>query len=326
MVYQSFTCPRCFGADYKKINKTVCPTCSGDLIIRHKAPLSSSYIPGFDLFNKIQYFSLDDIFELEDEGMVHQYFLFQEYFKKTYPEIKDWFYAHSLYPGIAELEEHLLSSGLINLKQIPGGPLRPEVILMSSDSPYHSYIAYTTAVEETINEKPINPTPDNVEQTTSRESKMNTKDKLREGGSRVAAAMRRGTVQGAVGAANRNVIATLENKLGESYPEALKTPAGRKAMEALIPSLLLMACSFDVENKLPGKKYIEIAADNALVDASSGAVSDLISVLLTELGPVLQAYQEAGHMLAEQPDFNTINVEAETVREVARESAFVVPS
>jgi len=164
--------------------------------------------------------------------------------------------------------------------------------------------------------------PPNTYQTKAKEKQTmsSTTDKLKQGGLTVASAMKRGAAQGAVGAANRTVVQMLEKKMGEKYPEILRTAAGRKAIEALIPSLILMACAFDVQNRIPAKPHVENAAELALTDASAQAVGQLIEMLVEEAFPLLNTYAEAGMMIEEQTDFSDILHEAEEVR--AKEYAY----
>ena len=116
----------------------------------------------------------------------------------------------------------------------------------------------------------------------------------------ITSALKRGAAMGVVGTVNRKTVLGIETKLGESYPEALKTEAGRKAMEVALPSLVLAALPYLNEKGLaPGADYIEQAATMAVEDAARDGAAQLAEVLMMMLMPVFEEYRTAGKMLAE---------------------------
>lgn len=196
---------------------------------------------------------------------------------------------------------------------------------MADETRYKPFRAYKEKVEqqqksvfeETPREAPApQPTPQQTE-TKDKTMAPTATDKLKAGALRAAQAVKTGTIQGAIGASNREVVNAIEKKLGERYPEILATPGGRKAVEAFIPAMIIMACSFDVENRIPQKHHVETAAQFALTDASAGAVSEMIGFVVGEMFPILAAYAQAGHMLeTETVDFSESLTNIENAREV----------
>lgn len=217
-----------------------------------------------------------------------------------------------LFPELLKYEKLWLEQGHITLDDIPGGPLKPnqDILKEAKQMAEEKYTAfYATVVKEEVKnetkapEAPA-PTPEptiefETEETTMRQT-VTTGQKLRAGGGKIAAALREGAVQGTIGSVNRQAVRALEDRFGDNYPEVFKTDTGRKAIEVAIPALFSMLLEFDIDNKVPQKKYIEMACQEALKDASASAVSDVINVLLTEALPMMQAYAAAGQQIAEQ--------------------------
>lgn len=143
-------------------------------------------------------------------------------------------------------------------------------------------------------------TTQNTTQTQTEEKVMSTPTtttRLKSVGGSVASQVKKGMAQGAIGTANRQVVALLEAKLGDNFPNALRNEAGRKALEMLIPTLILMAVEFDTKNQIPGKSHLETAAQYAITDAAAQGTSQLLDLVINELGPVLQVYRESGEVL-----------------------------
>lgn len=329
----SKTCPRCggFGSVIFPQNEHVsCPTCGG----LGRIKIYSEYVQGStdDLVfgsgeNQTNY-NLDDLFACDVDSVLSVWHEFVSHVLEIHgptAEI-DWWLVHEYYPAVAELEEWLFDNRAISLTEIPGGPHRPEVKSMSSEGykPYRAYKDKVAAKRQSVFEEvreettPDAPVVEYVEQYTIEEVAMPSKttDKLKDGGLKVAEAMKRGAIQGAIGGTNRQVVTMIEQKLGEKYPEIFKTEIGRKAVETMIPSLVLMACAFDVNNRIPQKDHIERAAEYAVTDASADAVGQVIEMLVTEAFPILSAYASAGHMLEEQQDFSDILNEEVPEREL----------
>jgi hypothetical protein len=124
-----------------------------------------------------------------------------------------------------------------------------------------------------------------------------TTTRLKSVGGSVASQVKKGMAQGAIGTANRQVVALLEAKLGDNFPTALRNEAGRKALEMMIPTLILLAVEFDTKNQIPGKSHLESAANYALTDAAAQGTAHLLDIVINELGPVLQVYRESGEIL-----------------------------
>lgn len=133
-------------------------------------------------------------------------------------------------------------------------------------------------------------------------SKASTSEKLRDGGRRVINNVQTGVAMGMVTGANRTAIGMVRQQLGEKYPELLQTPAGEKAMELALPSLVLMLCAFDEDNRIPRKEYIERAAELAVQGTTSEGIQELTAFLFQHAGMILSSYAEAGRMIEEQPD------------------------
>lgn len=125
-----------------------------------------------------------------------------------------------------------------------------------------------------------------------------TKEKLKNTGTQLASAIKVGAAQGAIGEVNRQIIAKLEEKMGDSYPDVLRTEAGRLALQALIPATVLTVCEFDVTNKIPQKAAIRSGAEMALTNAAAGGAASLVQILLEELGPVLSTYANAAKAIS----------------------------
>lgn len=116
----------------------------------------------------------------------------------------------------------------------------------------------------------------------------------------ITSALKRGAAMGVIGTVNRKTVLGIESKLGDNYPEALKSEAGRKAMEVALPSLVLAALPYLEEKGLaPGAAYIEQAATMAVEDAARDGAAQLAEVLMIMLMPVFEEYRTAGKMLAE---------------------------
>jgi len=116
----------------------------------------------------------------------------------------------------------------------------------------------------------------------------------------ITSALKRGAAMGVIGTVNRKTVLGIESKLGDNYPEALKSEAGRKAMEVALPSLVLAALPYLEEKGLaPGADYIEQAATMAVEDAARDGAAQLAEVLMIMLMPVFEEYRTAGKMLAE---------------------------
>ena len=116
----------------------------------------------------------------------------------------------------------------------------------------------------------------------------------------ITSALKRGAAMGVVGTVNRKTVLGIESKLGDNYPEALKSEAGRKAMEVALPSLVLAALPYLEEKGLaPGAEFIEQAATMAVEDAARDGAAQLAEVLMVMLMPVFEEYRTAGKMLAE---------------------------
>lgn len=150
--------------------------------------------------------------------------------------------------------------------------------------------AFKSAATNYQNSKNI--TPETTEKTMT-----SKKERAVSAAKSVGRKMQEGAVQGMVGQANREVISLVEKRLGERYPEFLKTTAGRKALEILVPSLVMLVCEMDENKKIPGHNYVRSAAELAVTNASADAAGDIVAVVIQEIMPLLGKYVEAGKML-----------------------------
>lgn len=138
-----------------------------------------------------------------------------------------------------------------------------------------------------------------IEEDTPMSEHTSVTDRLKTGGRTVLDAAKEGAQLGAVTAANKGAIELLEYKLGDKYPEILKTDAGRTAMQLAIPALMLMIIEMDEGDKIPAKEHVRLAAELAVKGTSADAVEQAMTFLLENGWLILQAYASAGKDIEE---------------------------
>lgn len=152
-------------------------------------------------------------------------------------------------------------------------------------------------------------------------------DRLKGGGILIREAMQEGAILGGVTAANKGMVEFMEFKLGDKYPEALKSEAGRAAVQLAIPSLMLMFCEFDNGKNIPAFDSVKLAAQLAVKGSSAEAVEKAVQFVLKEGMPFLMAYAKAGDkVLANRADnADTITATDTDAEERARLAAAAKP-
>jgi hypothetical protein len=257
----------------------------------------------------------------------------------------DWWFVHAKYPALGAIEETLLAEGMIEEKEIPGGPNNPSAIKHLLDA--KDYQAIINALKSTrTNTKSVISSGEKMNSykeglreklleelksefnTAPVEPKMPKKtvvDKLKLGGKVIAESAKEGAAIGTVTAANKAALDFLEFKLGDNFPAFLKNPAGRAALEMAMPMLVLLACSMDEGNKIPAKQHVELAATYAVKGTSADAMQHAIEFLIQNGGMILMAYTEAGRklehtvpVLEETVDFSKLEQELQRVPEAVR--------
>jgi hypothetical protein len=324
-------CSRCKSSGSLLIGEKTCPTCCGLGYVYIGLEYPKGTLSIYNFKNKSG--SLEEL--LKDPWLA---FDLLHSIKSQHGHI-DWWIVHQMYPYLDLLEKELLKRKLISHNSLPGGPNKKDEEKMTTEyRPYHAYreevkatpsvpqpatqTSRTTSPEIKMTqefEKKLNQIAEDIKQLSQPKTattkvstlefvipdveapvkEMTMKDRAKSVGKRVAVNAKQGALQGMVGAANQTAVTVLENQLGDKYPAVLKTPAGRKAVEALIPVLLMTICEFDTSDKIPGKEYVEKAAELALQDTSREAVQQLTMMLLSTMGPVLMSYQMAGKELAD---------------------------
>lgn len=308
------SCPRCGGIGILfGESPIICSTCNQSGLVHLQFKLRE--------FIKVQtaFYHVSELIECVKNNSIQSEYIVELYellIKEN--KDKDWWVVHEEQPAVYFLEEYLLIHNLINRENIPGGPFRPEVNYMSdTETTWKPHRAYKSKAENTTtnaNNTPTNTTtftPPKTHESTN----MSTMDKVKAGGLDVAAAMKQGAIQGSIGAANRSLVRQLETRLGDKYPELLLTEPGRKAVETAIPALMIMLCSFDVNNQIPAKDKIHQAASLAITDSSATAVSQVISLVLSELMPILQTYAKAGEAIDSEDNALDLASMMDTVKE-----------
>lgn len=224
-----------------------------------------------------------------------------------------------LNPGISELKNLLKETKKENNHMAIMKPFIAEIVKeevkVQNTAPAPSTPSPAPNIIENLKKAVTNAT-----QTQTTEQTMATtttkKERAVNAAKSIGRKMQEGAVQGMVGQANREVISLVEKRLGEQYPEFLKTTAGRKALEIIVPSLVMLICEMDENKKIPGHNYVRSAAELAVTNASADAAGDIVSVVIQEIMPLLGKYVEAGKMLEgteqeekteeEVPDFTTM--------------------
>ncbi len=212
-----------------------------------------------------------------------------------------WHEQHSRIPQLRALEIRALVIGTLNgVKDGPNKGLTEDNVWLNAEANVAvrrriaSAIEWQVAADRFHKSTPSTPTTNTPTQETNTMSEENSTVAV------ITSALKRGAAMGVVGTVNRKTVLGIEAKLGDNYPEALKSEAGRKAMEVALPSLVLAALPYLNEKGLaPGAAYIEQAATMAVEDAARDGAAQLAEVLMIMLMPVFEEYRTAGKMLAE---------------------------
>lgn len=113
-------------------------------------------------------------------------------------------------------------------------------------------------------------------------------------------ALLRGVGKGGLGAVNKRIVQAFIDKLGDKCPEPLKTEAGKRALEVLLPYVLLQATEFGpVGDRLPAKEKIQKALEMMMEDAAQRATGQVLETLMDMVMPI---FQELEAVAGELPD------------------------
>lgn len=267
----------------------------------------------------------------------------------------NWWVAHASVPMLEEIEKILLAKNKLMLSDIPGGPNNPthpkmvarakeieQAILDIAEEMrkapgdtmgnpnYNSYgqrkkanqkfrdkikqKAAQSAQEVMSDADKTAPQSTPTEETIMSDSNT-VVDRLKNGGRVIIDVGKEGSKLGIVTAANGAAIDMLEYKLGDKYPDILKTEAGKKAMQLAIPAAILMLCEIDESGRIPAKDHVRQAAELAVMGTSADAMEAAVSFLLQNGFVILSAYANAGQQLDEDLQVTeTFDAEAEMSR------------
>lgn len=289
---------------------------------------------------------VEDDYEARGEPMIAEMLweFVQEHFKN-----ENWWLVHAAFPMLSSIEEILLDAKQLNTSSIPGGPNNPRSYAMKryaekahtnriktqarDETMAKSYSSYKerTKIKEAekdakiIREKiqdALKAAQAQIEQleTVNQDIKTmnepNLLDRAKSGGKIVLEASKKGAIKGTINAANKAVIVTIEEKLGEKYPDLLKTPAGRAALQLMIPAMLLMAMEFDTNDYIPAKDHVRAAAEMAVEGASAEAIEEVFSLLFEHAMPLIKAYASVGERIEDET--RQISEDFDAEREINR--------
>jgi len=271
---------------------------------------------------------------------------------------QDWYKVHATMPVMATIECTLLDAGKINLLDIPGGPNNhnaTEMLGHASDAAIRQekakavvaaqveeaakkkgYVGYRDKLTQSADAAAkvhipdavapvLDPTPVSAPATSEEPTMSSIPDRLKQGGRTIADVVKEGALIGTVTAANKSAIDILIFKLGDKCPEMFKTPAGRQALELLLPAMMLMATEMDDGNRIPGKEYVSKAATLALKGTSAEAAEALSGALMEHLGIIMMTYAQVGKELADSEAALETASEAPEFQEVKAPAIAVAP-
>ena len=107
----------------------------------------------------------------------------------------------------------------------------------------------------------------------------------------------RGAQTGVVGAINRRFVRAVTDQLGDACPDILKTAIGQKALEGLLPGLIMFAAQYDTSNRIPYKDQIVKVAEVAFEDWSRDGMSQLTDVVFNLIEPFIEEYRQAAESM-----------------------------
>ena len=140
----------------------------------------------------------------------------------------------------------------------------------------------------------------------------NTGDILNLAASSIFESFIEGAKMGGINISLDSIIYTIEDLMGESYPEKLKTIAGRTAMKMMIPSVIITVIKMSPRGYIPHEEVIAKACYLAI----KGITQDKIKPFLELMIPIISRFA----LVAAQGGVKAIGEKLDSIEQRAEDS------